>query len=62
MYWHLVFHSAHVKKHQKEYKNIQQQIKDIKKEIQGKNRVEKMYDTIKTDFSSLLKKIRKDIK
>ncbi len=53
---------GYVKKHQKEYKIIQQQIKDIKKEIQGKNRVEQMYDTIKTKFNSLLKEIRKDIK
>ena len=47
---------GYTKKHAPEYKELQKEIKNIKKEINGKNVVEKMYDKIKKEFTSLLHK------
>lgn len=47
---------GYTKKHAPEYKELDKEIKNIKKEIKGKNLVEKMYDKIKKDFTSLLHK------
>jgi len=48
-------------KHDKEYQSLQDQIEAIKKEIKGKNEVEKLYSKIKKDFTSLVEKTRKDL-
>ena len=48
-------------KHDKSYKSLQDQIDAIQKEIKGKNKVEKLYSKIKSDFTSLLNKTRKDV-
>ena len=52
---------GYVTKHDKEYQSLQDQIEAIKKEIKGKNEVEKLYSKIKKDFTSLVEKTRKDL-
>jgi uncharacterized spore protein YtfJ len=47
-------------KHSAEYKALDKSIEAIQKEIKGKNMVEKLYDKLKTDFKSLIKKTHKD--
>jgi len=51
---------GYVSKHDKEYKALESQIEALKKEIKGKNAVEKLYDRIKADFASLVSKSRKE--
>ena len=51
---------GYTKKHAPEYKAIMNEIKAIKKEIKGKNAVEKLYDHIKESFRKLLGKTRED--
>ncbi len=46
--------------HSAEYKSLSAKIEAIKKEIKGKNEVEKLYQDIKKDFKSLLNKTRKE--
>ncbi len=53
---------GYVKKYQDEYKLLNQEIQELQKEIQGENKVEKLYDNLKTHIDSLIGKIRKDIK
>ncbi len=43
-----------------EYKALSASIKNIEKEIKGKNIVEKLYDKLNADFSSLIQKIKLD--
>ena len=52
---------GYVTKHDKSYKSLQDQIDAIQKEIKGNNKVEKLYSKIKSDFTSLLNKTRKDL-
>ena len=52
---------GYIKKYQSEYKDLKKEIKDLKKEIKGKNRVEKLYESLKSNISSLISKIRKDV-
>jgi hypothetical protein len=47
-------------KHSAEYKALSNSIKEIEKEIKGKNMVEKLYDNLKKDFTSLIKKTKDD--
>ncbi len=52
---------GYTKKHAFSYKAIEKEIKAIKKEIKGKNAVEKLYDHIKESFKKLLGETRKDV-
>lgn len=52
---------GYTKKHSAVYKSLYQQIESIKKEIEGKNIVEKMYGHIKDDFKSLVHSHEKDV-
>jgi len=49
---------GYTKKHAPEYKAIDESIEAIKKEIKGKNAVEKLYDKLKESFGSLVDKSR----
>ena len=51
---------GYVSTHAKEYRSLQKQIAALEKEIRGKNEVEKLYDRLKSAFSSLLNKTRKE--
>ena len=46
---------GYTKKFDPEYKNLTKSINAIEKEIKGKNDVEKLYDKIKEDFTTLIK-------
>ena len=52
---------GYTKKHSTVYKSLYKQIENIKKEIKGKNIVEKMYGHIKDDFKSLVHSHEKDV-
>ncbi len=52
---------GYIKKYQSEYKDLKKEIKKLKKEIEGKNRVEKLYENLKHTIASLIAKIRKDV-
>ncbi len=47
---------GYTQKDSKAYDDLKSQIKAIRKEIDGKNAVEKMYDKIKSSFTDLIKK------
>ena len=47
-------------KHSEEYKELTKQIDAIKKEIKGKNIVEKLYDKLKASFKKLVGETRKE--
>jgi tetratricopeptide (TPR) repeat protein len=49
---------GYTKKHSDAYKALEDEIEAIKKEIKGKNVVEKLYDKIKESFNSLIEKNR----
>ena len=51
---------GYVNKHDKEYKALNQAIENIRKEIKGKNEVEKLYNKVKNEFKSLIGKIKDD--
>ncbi len=51
---------GYTKKYAPEYKELDDQIEALKKEIKGKNVVEKLYDKLKESFSSLVGKSRED--
>ncbi len=51
---------GYTKKHSSEYKKLQKEIKNIEKEIKGKNFVAKLYEKIKKDFKSLIKKLESE--
>ena len=53
---------GYTNKHSAAYKALNEQINTIKKEIKGKNRVEKLYEKIKNAFVNLVKDTRADIK
>lgn len=53
---------GYTKKHAPEYKMLKKEINNIQKEIKGKNAVEKLYEKLKKDFSSLLGKHEADSK
>jgi len=52
---------GYTQKHTPEYNAIAESISEIKQEIRGKNVVEKLYDKLKNDFTSLISKSRADI-
>ncbi len=52
---------GYTQKHAPEYKALSEGIADIKREIKGKNIVEKLYDKLKDNFHELLSKSREDI-
>ncbi len=45
---------GYTSKHAAEYKALNESIEKIEKEIKGKNKVEKLYETIKSDFAHLI--------
>jgi len=45
---------GYTKKHDADYKHLNESIEAIQKEIKGKNIVEKLYDTLKTDFKNIV--------
>jgi len=51
---------GYTNKHDKEYKALNNAIEDIRKEIKGKNAVEKLYDKVKNEFKSLVGKTKSD--
>jgi len=51
---------GYTKKHAPAYKALGEEIEAVKKEIKGKNVVEKLYDKLKESFSSLIGKSRED--
>ncbi len=51
---------GYAKKHMSDYKVLQTDIKNIQIEINGKNKVEKLYNKISNDFKSLFTKHTKD--
>ncbi len=52
---------GYAKKHTSDYKMLQKDIKNIQTEINGKNKVEKLYKKIANDFDSLFTKHAKDV-
>ncbi len=52
---------GYTKKHAAEYRAIQKEIKALKREIEGKNRVAKLYEHLKESFAKLLKHTRGDV-
>jgi hypothetical protein len=52
---------GYTKKHAAEYRAIQKEIKALKREIEGKNRVAKLYEQLKESFAKLLKHTRGDV-
>jgi hypothetical protein len=53
---------GYTKEHSPAYKALEDEIESIKKEIKGKNVVEKLYDKIKESFTSLISDSKKDSK
>ena len=51
---------GYTKKHESDYKMLQKEIKNIQTEINGENKVVKLYDKVKGDFKSLFAKHLKD--
>ena len=51
---------GYVDENSKVYKNLEKSIANIKKEIKGKNEVEKLYDKLKDSFTTFMKKFRND--
>jgi len=52
---------GYTQKHTPEYKALLESISEIRKEIKGKNEVEKLYDKLKDSFHGLLTKSREDV-
>jgi len=53
---------GYTKKHSPEYKGLKDEIEAIKKEIKGKNEVEKLYEHILNSFKKLIDEVRGDKK
>ncbi len=51
---------GYVDENSKVYKNLEKSIANIKKEIKGKNKVEKLYDKLKDSFTTFMKNYRND--
>jgi len=51
---------GYTKKHAPAYQSLDDQIEALKKEVKGKNVVEKLYDKLKNSFSSLVGQSRED--
>jgi hypothetical protein len=52
---------GYTKKYSNAYKELEDEIVAIKKEIKGKNIVEKLYDKIKNSFKSIIDKNRENL-
>jgi translation initiation factor IF-2 len=53
---------GYTKRHSIAYKALEEEIEAVKKEIKGKNIVEKLYDKVKESFKSLVGENRKELK
>jgi len=52
---------GYISKNHQAFKSLKKEIKALKKEIKGKNSVEKLYEHLKSSFSTFVDKIRKEV-